>query len=692
MGIGINGLLNIGNNALRASQVAINVTGNNVANVNTIGYSRQSVLFQESRPINTYPGQMGNGAYVHEIYRNFDRFLENSFLDQNSQASMWNEKAAIMSSVQSVFNESNTSGVHNQMSEFFGSWSDLAKAPDNLATREALLSQADNLTRLLQDTTRSLDRTKAEMDLYINQSVDAVNEIIDQLAKVNKEIGIQHHPPQSSANTLLDERDRLVRELGTYVDVRVQDNGPHDFKVYLKEGMPLVEGSVKYSISNNAPYYENDTKNFTGELVVEGEDHNEYIFEFVSGSEFKVSIDGGKTWATDSSGKSTFTVPPVGEKLQVGDLKISFKGGGYLEGETPVFDEGDQFYVVPKDSIKWHEPTRGPVGVSQSVNMETIGGKLGAYLDARDAAIGKYQAELDALAESLIWEVNRIHSQGSGTDPFTGNTGTTKVEDTNLALGSPWQNIAYSDRLTSGSLNMHFFGDDGKPLITPKVLNFNTTPGGAQENFDPEKHSLNDVVDAINRTYVDAAGAPLVTASISNGQIQLVAGEDVNYKMGSDSTGLWAALGVNTFFAGDNASNISVNPHLADNPGHVNAHAIDGADEGEEGDNSIATLISKLATEGVNISTAWSTTNESVLDYYAGTIGSVGADTRNARFNAKYYGTLATELGNQALSKTGVNLDEEMLLLIKFQHSYTAAAKLITTADEMFQTLLGLKP
>lgn len=82
---------------------------------------------------------------------------------------------------------------------------------------------------------------------------------------------------------------------------------------------------------------------------------------------------------------------------------------------------------------------------------------------------------------------------------------------------------------------------------------------------------------------------------------------------------------------------------------------------------------------------------ESLLSYYAAIVGNIGSDTRNANFNADYYQTLANEAETQAQSVAGVNLDEELTLLIRYQHSYTAAAKLISTADQMFETLLGLK-
>ncbi len=687
----VTNLLNIGNNAIRANQVAINTTGNNIANSNTTGYVRQSVRFQESTPFEYRPGQIGTGTYAQEIYRNFDRFLENNFLSQNGLYNMWNEESVIMQTVQTVFNEANTNGIHDQLSNFLQGWTKLSTSPQSTAVREDLISKTQNLTMLYQNAKQSLADTKREMNDYINLAVSDVNELIDQLADVNQEISKTYNPPSNNCNSLLDRRDALVRELSTLVDIKVQDRGPRDFKVYLQEGMPLVENQIKYHISNQGPFYENDCKNFTGELHFEGSSSYEYTMEFVSATEFKVSIDNGKTWVEDKNGNNIFTVPPVGEKLDIGELSISFTGEGLREGDTPYFDVDDKFYIVPKDSVFWHKPTRDPINVSKNLNMESLGGKLGAYCEVRDKRLGKYEAQLDALAESLIWEVNRIHSQGSGLDGFNHIIGTTKLDRTDLALGSDWQTFAFHDRLTEGNANLYFYNEKtGEPLLSGS-LNFNFTGVGDPENFDPAKHSLQDVAAAINNSFVDANGRQLVTATIEGGMLQMTAAEGVEFKFGADTTGIWAALGINTFFAGDSASTIEINPHLIDNPEHINSASIDGQTEGNIGDGMIAQRIGKLAETPVTINTVWETRQESLLSYYAGIVGNIGSDTRNANFNADYYQTLANEAETQAQSVSGVNLDEELTLLIKFQHSYTAAAKLITTADQMFETLLGLK-
>ena len=83
--------------------------------------------------------------------------------------------------------------------------------------------------------------------------------------------------------------------------------------------------------------------------------------------------------------------------------------------------------------------------------------------------------------------------------------------------------------------------------------------------------------------------------------------------------------------------------------------------------------------------------NQSISEYYANLVTTVGSDRRLSKTNSEYHSALTNDLAERTASVSGVNMDEEMSNLIKFQHSYTAAAKLITTADQLLQTLLGLK-
>lgn len=703
--MGVNSLLNIGNHALLANQVAINVTGNNIANVNTEGYSRQSVRFEEFRPMWSPAGQIGMGAHAADIYRHFNRFVENSYLDRFSTQQRWAEQSMVMQSVENLFNEANRDGINTMISRFFSSWQTLTQKPDDMPSREALLTEADNLSLLMRDTYATLEKTQREMDDYIAQSVTEANELIENIAKINVQISSMDIPGRN-ANQLLDQRDQMTRKLAELVDVDVQDRGGGDYSIFTKGGKVLVEKGSSYSLEFRGPRVEKQTKDFMGELTFTGTDSYEYLMEFVDDKQFKVSLDGGKSWLRNDDGSlNLFEAPPAGETLRVKNLEIKFENTGLPDGTPITFTAGDKFDVVPKSGLYWDSPTRDALNITPQITNDGVdnpsrlsGGKIAAYFNVRDNNLGRYMDKMNAFANSLIWEVNKIHSQGSGLVNFESINGNYPVKDSLKALGDSASGLTFSDRLTEGNLTLHFFDKATGQTLLSGPLNFSpvSIPGEPVENFDPSKHSLSDVVDAINRSYPDPKDTSvpprnMVTASIEGNRLVLKAAEGVELACGTDSTGLLAGLGLNTFFQGSSAADISLDSKLKNNPSHINSHSVDGQDESNPGDGDIASAIANLAKTPVRISTLWDNSTQTFNSYYAGIVGIVGSETRNAMFNEQYNGSLADALATRSSSISGVNLDEEMTSLIKFQHSYTAAAKLITTANQMMETILSLK-
>ena len=698
--MGVNNLLSIGTHALFAHQVALNVTGNNVANVDTEGYARQSVRFEEFRPMDTRPGQIGMGAYAAEVYRNFNRFIENSYLERFTQQQHWAEQSTIMRTVENIFNEANRDGISSQLSSFFNLWNTLAATPDSMATREALFAQADNLALLLRDANASLESIQREMDSYINQAVNDVNDILDRILDINKQIAVTHVPGVNNANSLFDERDKLVRQLSELVDVKVVDKGGADFQIFTESGHPLFGEMTVYKLQFNGPSVEKQTEGFFGDLVFSGSDSQEYTLEFVDSANFRVSLDGGKSWLRDEDGQiSTFTAPPAGQTIQVKNLEISFD---YKTGD--FFRQGDTFLIVPKTGLYWDSPTREPLNVTPQISTDGVendrritGGKLTAYFQVRDYHVGRYIDKLDALAKSLAWEVNSLHSQGAGLEKMTNMQGTYEVKRTDLPLGSLYSGMTYSQNLSAGNMSLYFFDGATGQSIPDSLgtdvwrLDFSSVIPPGSVNFDPTVHTLEDVADVINSSFPNPGGN-MLTASIEGGKLHITAASGVNFQMGTDTTGLMAALGLNTFFQGESAGDISINPMLKYNLAYINAQSLDGQDEGNAGDGLIASRIAQLASSEVRVSTVWENSGaQSLNSYYGGLVGLVGAETQAAIFNEQYNTSMAEDLDARASAITGVNLDEEMTNLIRFQHSYTAAAKLITTADQMLETILGLK-
>ncbi|MCL1985566.1 MAG: flagellar hook-associated protein FlgK [Betaproteobacteria bacterium] len=745
-------LMEIGKSALFASQAAIQTTGNNIANVNTPGYTRQYVRLDEQVGLNYRPGRMGQGVNAVEVLRYFDTFLEKSYVDKHSTYSRWDKDSTLMSSVENIFNEANRTGVSSQMSAFFSAWQDLSLRPQDMATRESLLSQADSLAGLIRSTEQSVRAIQDDMDTSISVDVDRANELIRSIYDLSVQIKANTEKGVSNPNDLLDKRDQLTRELSEIIDVSISDRDG-EYYVRTQSGLPLVDDvSGYFSLAVQGPKAEAhlaqlegdpaQLSQYTGKVNFSGSDAYEYTLEMVRGGDaggtpppqFRVSLDGGKTWLKNDDGSDLlYEIPPNDPRtpnetmaIQVKNLQISFEDQA---NSNTSFNAGDRFVITPKSGVYFVAPTKGsteglpkngaypytgPINITPQTyfdgtenGLRITGGSLAAYFNIRDNICGSYLDKLDAVTNSMIWEVNRLHSQGAGLEDLSFLSAENSVAATNIPLGAAYSGLDFYDRLTAGNLTFHLFdsttGDyvgGGNPLVFPPDANGST-------NFDPTRHTLQDVADALNNYTVtdtlgntvidpnDPLGGPLTPfkAEIISGKLQItITNPGYSFTTGSDSTGLLAALGLNTFFSGSEAGDIAVNADLRNDPTRVAAGKVDGAFEANVGDNDTAKAIAALMTQKVSISTMWQkTTNQSLNEYYNSFVAKVGADTRASQNNALYSKALNDDLETRQSAVSGVSLDEEMANLIKFQHSYTAAAKLITTADQMMQTVLGLK-
>ncbi|MDR1857787.1 MAG: flagellar hook-associated protein FlgK [Desulfovibrio sp.] len=731
----LNSLLSIGESALNAAQAWISVTGNNLANADTEGYSRQYVDQRDAYAITRKPGAQGMGVSVQQVLRFFDAFLESSYVRQSTTTARWDEHDKVMTTLENLFNESNRTGISSLITDFFGAWSDLALRPDDTATRESLLAYADNLNTMMTSTVDEIHNIQREMTQNIRTNVDRVNEISQAIADLNQQISVHTIKGVSNPNSLLDQRDQLVRELATLVDVETYDQGAGDFRVQLTTGQPLVEGINTWKLAVMGPQAETreqlppSTGTATNaNLVFSGSDSHEYTVDIITGggvgtAQFRVSFDGGKTWLRDEDGQELhFDITDNDgdgnvDSVLVKDVTITFEPEGQNQTIADLnFNVGDKFDVVPKDGLYWIEPTRGPENITPQIYFDgtdnpdrVTGGAIAAEFNIRDDNCGRYLDELNAVASSLIWEVNRIHSQGTGLEMLTYAQGEQKVNE-KQPLGDAQSLLPYYDRLQEGNFTMHIYDKNTGEYVNSGVLNFDWSnaglPGTAVTNFNPDVHSLEDVVQAINNGLVDDNGDPVLVydssgnqvkpliASIVDGKIsiQVNPDADITFAFGQDSTGLLAALGLNTFFSGSNAETISVNSRLHSNTNLVNSGQVNGQHQANVGDPIMAQNIAALIDKEVTISPMWKTSKtQTFSEYYANLVSTVGADRRTSKTNLEYNTTLSDDLAARVASVTGVNMDEEMANLIKYQHSYTAAAKLITTADQMLQTLLGLK-
>ncbi|WP_419787606.1 flagellar hook-associated protein FlgK [Pseudodesulfovibrio sp.] len=710
MSFGANSILDMGRWAMFASQVQLQVTGENIANVNTEGYSRRSVRLEEGISIDYAPGQMGTGVVAKDVVRHFDNLVESLYVNQAALSEKWGTLYEQLRNVETLLNESSGYGVSSSLSSYFESWNKVSQYPDSYSTRETVVDNSQTLISVLSQLDASMSKMQEQVNEAVKGQVDEVNGLLEDIADLNKQIEIHNIEGQNNTNGMFDERASKVRALAKLIDITTIDNGGGKFSIMTKAGQNLVDGTSHFSLEFNMDSKIRDlggSTNFDGDIYFEGNDEYEYTIEFVASSsgstsagvvgsgasaaKFKVSLDGGKSWLTDEDGKERlFSARDYDSRVKVKGLDIWFGSSSNSKGlPSGSFQAGDRFILSPHPSVFWVENTSTKENVTPQLSMNgeensrrITGGTLGGLLAFRDGYVGKYRDKLESFAKSLIWETNRRHSQGAGLKAYSNLNGTYSVNDKDKALASNSTGLAFGDRLQSGSSFIYVYNNDTGLLASSAALKF-----GASTAFNPEVNTLQDVCDAYNTTFNG-----MITATIVNNKLSLKAADGYSFAFGTDTAGLNAALGINTFFTGSDAGSIGLNSAVTSNLDHLAVGHVNGAGEINAGDNTTANALYNLRDQDVAVSSpTGGTQHTTLLEYYNNIVGNVGADAGSAKFNKSYYKTLSEDLNDRQQEVSGVNLDEEMSDLIKYQASYTAAAKLISTADQMLQTILSLK-
>lgn len=220
--------LEIGTRALASSQIALDVVSNNTANINTPGYSRQVVNFQETDPYTppdsspTRPGELGTGVSVASVNRVRDQFVDKRVWAANSQSSAVNTLRDTLGQVENAYNEPGDTGVGQQLTNLYNSFSDLSANPQSAAIRSTVLNKAETLVNSFHAVSTTLSQITPQLTAQINSAVDTVNQIAGQIAALNKSITLSV-AAGDAPNDLLDKRGQLLDQLSGLVDVQVTD-------------------------------------------------------------------------------------------------------------------------------------------------------------------------------------------------------------------------------------------------------------------------------------------------------------------------------------------------------------------------------------------------------------------------------------------------------------------------------------
>jgi flagellar hook-associated protein 1 FlgK len=244
----ISALLNTAKDALLSHQMAIDVTGANIANVNTPGYSRQRAIFRATGSIDVQSGVLQAGVDVSGVERIYDNYLESQVIQQNQLVGYSETKAGLLSNVETIFDESKGGGFADLLSRFWGDWAALSANPDGQVQRAALLSTSQSLAAMFRDMSSGLKNLIRNAEQEISSKVTQVNSIVTAIGDLNKRI-VESGSVQGDANLMMDNRTELLKSLSNLVDINIVETNDGSVKVFLANGSMLVDGTMTRSLA-----------------------------------------------------------------------------------------------------------------------------------------------------------------------------------------------------------------------------------------------------------------------------------------------------------------------------------------------------------------------------------------------------------------------------------------------------------
>ncbi|RDI40120.1 flagellar hook-associated protein FlgK [Falsibacillus pallidus] len=358
---------------LVTQQNALYVTGHNISNANTPGFSRQRVNFVQTEPYPAaamnrpqIPGQMGTGVEAGSIQRVRESFLDYQYQGENNKLGYWSSRATSLSKMESIMNEPSEDGLSAVMGQFWQSLQDLSVYPENQGTRSVVLERGQAVVDTFHYLHDSLTSIKDDLGNEVSVGLRDINSILKKIGDINESIA-SVEPHGYLPNDLYDERDNLVDQLSEYVNIKVEKVSSGGNSLDIAEGkynIKLLDASGKD----------------TGVFLVNGADYSQMGFQ---GGDDKIAYN------------------PSGS-IEKGDLKLfDAKGEVKLKDLSLVDDNGAMNFSQGK--------LRGLIesyGYKTYDASGTETGEKGIYPDMLD--------NLDKLAFTFGNVFNAVQKEGYG--------------------------------------------------------------------------------------------------------------------------------------------------------------------------------------------------------------------------------------------------------------------------------------
>lgn len=672
----------IARTGLWTNERALNVTGHNIANVNTAGYVRQQAISMTG-PYQTYYNanglyQLGLGADIQQVRQIRHAFLDNIYRQENTTLGYWESRAKTFQDIQAILGEPMGAGLQNVLNQFWDSWQELSKEPDSLTVRALVRQRGEAVIQQVNHLGKQLDKLQNDLNEEILVRINEVNNITSQIAKLNVKIA-SVEAASDSANDFRDQRNVLVDRLSKLCDADVTE---------------IQDGQLAVTLGG---YFIVNRSESTNLYAAEANAGDIYDVAKLEGTNIVVPIRGGIIKGLmESRGevRGEVSSPENGSPYTKADIVLAVDVSGTDPANLDKIKAGIDDYIneLNRPGIDYNIKliTYDENGVLtennfDATNISTPGGFLDTVngLSNSGDSAGTMQHLIDALPASDFREgANRymVVFTGESLDGDTGTAADPLPYITDLInLGIKTSVVTDPVYNESGDIPGEAGWDRITSLTGGKLYDMNTdiTDFAALMNH----MAMDNVNDGISLVEETNNIIPDLKKRL-NALINILARE-VNYLHASGST-LAGNSGEPFFTAINDAypltlTNIRLNSNLSD------LNNIVTSVNGENGDNTIALKIANLRNNPI-MNDASGTV--SMDEYYQSTILSVGSGGQDAERISENQRSLVASADAQRQAITGVSMDEEMTNMMRYKYAYDAAARALNVMDIMMETII----
>ncbi|TWC16148.1 MULTISPECIES: flagellar hook-associated protein FlgK [unclassified Pseudomonas] len=684
-------LLNIGMSGLSASQTALVTTGNNIANVDTAGYSRQQTV-QTTKASNQYGNVfIGSGTTLADVRRVYNSYLEaqlKTTTSLNSDAAAYQGQ---ITPLDSLLSDSGT-GLNGALTKFFASVQNVNAKPGDDASRQLLLSDAQALSNRFNSISSQLTEQSQNINGNLSNMVNQVNDLAVTIAQLNKKIA-EVSNAGGAPNDLLDSRGEAIRQLSTFTGTQVVENGS-SLDIYLGSGQPLVMGTIVNTL----------------EAVPDKNDPGRMGIQLNSGSssmDLTSVLTGGEIGGLMRY-RNTVLDPAMNElgrvALVVADQMNTVQASGIdMNGAfgSNLFNDINSATQVSQRSVAALNNSAG----SGNFNV--------AITDAGRLTTNDYKV---TFTSGTNYTVQRL-PDGSSMGAFsTATTPPPVIDGFSMTFANGTAAAGDSFKITptrNAAGNIKTEMTDSKRLAIAAPLGAAIAPGGSgtltiPASGQPTLTTNLDIYDAATTTVIQngiKTSMPVkvlfgaTSADGTSQAYQLLDAQGNTLSAGTITPGQSNTLNLSVPLkdaSGNPIMDSSVPPvqrtvsfamSIAGAPSNGAAINVSVSKAGSL-DNRNGTILAGLQT-AKTVDTGSSSGGISLSDAYGKLVEGVGSKAAQGKLDSAATGAILNNAKNARDSLSGVDLDEETGNLVKFQQYYTASSQIIKAAQQIFSTLIN---